>query len=61
MNMVFTIWVPYKAGNFLTSSAIKSLSTRDHLQAVAAPSLLRQMKSNPTNTAKQKQVSSFYE
>jgi hypothetical protein len=56
-----SILVPYKAGNFLTSSAIISFSTHDHLQAVAAPSLLGQMKSNPKNTAKQKQESSFYE
>jgi hypothetical protein len=59
--MAFTICVSYKAGNFFTSSAIISFSTRDLLQADAAPSLLRQMKSNSTNTAKQKLESSFYE
>jgi len=38
---VLTVWVSYKAGNFLASSAIISFSTRDLLQADAAPSLLR--------------------
>ena len=45
--IVLTIWVSYKAGNFLTSSATISFSTRDLLQADAAPSLLRWWKVTP--------------